>query len=292
MCEAIKDFDDLIKLGQGFTSADRLEEVDIGNGTIPQPTFVNKNLDPLFKSDLIKLLKEYIDCFAWNYNEMPGLSHDLVEHRLPIKPSFRPYKQTRRNFNPDIYDRVKEEVNRLLDAKFIRPCRYADWISNIVPVEKKGTKKLRVCIDFRDLNRVTPKDEYPMPIADFLVNAASRHRILSFLDGNAGYNQIFMAEKDISKTAFICPAFVGLFEWVVMTFGLKIAGATYQRAMNLIFHDLLGIIVDVYIDDIVVKSAGDDSHLADLRLAFEKMHQYKLKMNPLKLRLVYRLGSF
>jgi hypothetical protein len=90
-----------------------------------------------------------------------------------------------------------------------------------VSVEKKRTKKLCVCIDFRDLNRATPKDEYPMPIAGFLVNAASGHRILSFLDGNAGYNQIFMADEDISKTASICPGFVGLFEWVVMTFWRK-----------------------------------------------------------------------
>jgi hypothetical protein len=117
---------------------------------------------------------------------------------------------------------VKEEVNRLLDAKFIRPCHCADWISNIVPVEKKGIKKLHVCIDFRDLNRATPKDEYPMSIADFLVNTAAEHRILSFLDGNAGYNQIFMVDEDISKMAFISSGFVGLFEWVVMTFGLKI----------------------------------------------------------------------
>jgi hypothetical protein len=107
---------------------------------------------------------------------------------------------------------VKEEVNRLLNAKFIRSCRYADWISNIVPVEKKETKKLRVCIDFRDLNRATPKHEDHMPTADFLVNSASGHRILSFLDGNVGYNQIFMADEDISKTTFICPGFVGLFE--------------------------------------------------------------------------------
>jgi hypothetical protein len=91
-----------------------------------------------------------------------------------------------------------------------------------------------------------------MPIADFLVNSTSGHRVLSFLDGNASYNQIFMAEEDISKTAFICPGFIGLFEWIVMTFGLKNAGATYQRAMNLIFHDLLGIIVEVYIDYIGV----------------------------------------
>jgi hypothetical protein len=104
MCEAIEDFDDLSKLGQEFTSADPLEEVDIGDGTVPRPTFVNKNLDPLFKSDLVKLLKEYVDCFAWNYNEMPDSSRDLVEHRLPIKPCFRPYKQPLRNFNLDIYD--------------------------------------------------------------------------------------------------------------------------------------------------------------------------------------------
>jgi hypothetical protein len=187
---------------------------------------------------------------------------------------------------------VKEEINWLLDAKFIRPCRYVEWISNIVPVEKKGTKKLRVCIDFRDLNKATPKDEYLMHIADFLVNSASGHRVLSFLDGNAGYNQIFMAEEDVSKTAFICPGFVGLFEWVIMTFGLKNAGATYQRAINLIFHDLLGIIVEVYIDDIVAKSSSLNSHLADLRLAFEKMCRYGLKINPLKCAFGVSAGKF
>ena len=130
----------------------------------------------------------------------------------------------------------------------------------IVPVEKKDSGKIRVCIDLRDLNKTTPKDEYPMPIADMLINEASGYRVISFLDGNAGYNQIFMAEEDTSKTAFVCPVFVGLFEWVVMTFSLKNAGATYQRAMNLIFHDLLGVILEVYIDDIVIKSAGLDSH--------------------------------
>jgi hypothetical protein len=87
---------------------------------------------------------------------------------------------------------------------------------------EKESGKLRVCINFRNLNRATPKDEYPMPIADTLINNASENRIISFLDGNVGYNQIFMAEEDMSKTAFICPGFIGLFEWVVMTFGLTI----------------------------------------------------------------------
>jgi hypothetical protein len=101
-----------------------------------------------------------------------------------------------------------------------------------------------------------------------------------------------MADEDISKTAFICSGFVGLFEWVVMTFGLKNASATYRRAMNLIFHDLLGIIVEIYIDDIVIKSTGDDSHLAGLRLAFEKTHRYKLEMNPLKCAFGVSTGKF
>jgi hypothetical protein len=121
-----------------------------------------------------------------------------------------------------------------------------------------------------------------MPIADMLINDALGHKVLSFLDGNVGYNQIFMVEEDMYKTTFRCPSFFDLFEWVVMTFGLKNAGATYQRAINLIFYELLGIIVEVYIHDIIVKSASLDSHLADLCLAFDKMHQYRLKMNPLK----------
>jgi hypothetical protein len=150
-----------------------------------------------------------------------------------------------------------------------------------VSVEKESGK-LRVCIDFCNLNRATPKDEYPMPIADTLINHASGNRIIDFLDGNAGYNQIFMAEDDASKTTFICPGFIGLFGWVVMTFGLKNAGATYQRAMNLIFHELLGNTVEVYIDGIVVKSAEFSSHLAYLRKAFDKMRRYVLKMNPRK----------
>ena len=99
------------KLGQGFISADPLKKIDLGDGTIPRPTFVNKNLSAEFKADLIKLLKEYIDCFAWEYSEMPGLSRDLVEHHLPIKAGFRPYNQPARCFNLSIYDRIKEEIN-------------------------------------------------------------------------------------------------------------------------------------------------------------------------------------
>jgi hypothetical protein len=241
---------------------------------------------------MIGLLKEYSDCFAWNYTEMSGLSREIVEHRLPIKSGFRPFKQKPITFRPDLLPRIKDEIHRLLEANFIRPCRYVEWVSNIVPVEKKESRKLRVCIDFCNLNRATTKDEYPMPIADMLINNASGNRIISFLDGNAGYNQIFMAEEGVFKTTFICPIFIGLFEWVVMAFGLKNVVATYQRAMSLIFHELLGNTVEVYIDDIVVKSAEFSSHIVDLRKSFDKMCWYGLKMNPRKCAFGESTGKF
>jgi hypothetical protein len=131
-----------------------------------------------------------------------------------------------------------------------------------------------------------------MPRADMLINNAFRHRVINFLDDNAGYNQIFMAEENISKMVFLCPSFIGLFEWVVMTFGSKNADATYQRAMNLIFHNLLGIIIEIYIDDVIVRSDSMGSNLADLRLALERMYWYGLKMNPLKCAFGVLAGKF
>jgi hypothetical protein len=125
-------------------------------------------------------------------------------------------------------------------------------------------------------------DGYPMRVADMLVDAASSHRVISFIDGNAGYNQIFMAEEDIHKTTFRCPGALELYEWVVMIFGLKNAGATYQRAMNFIFHKLISKIAKIYIDDVVVKCKGYKEHLKDLRATLECTKKYGLKINPNK----------
>jgi hypothetical protein len=134
-------------------------------------------------------------------------------------------------------------------------------------------------VDFKNLNRATPKNEYLMPVEETLINAAAGNKILSFMDGNAGYNQIFIAPEDIHKTAFRVPGAVELFEYVVMTFGLKNAGATYQRAMNYIYHDLINKLVEIYIDDIVVKSKSTGGHLEDPRQVFERTRQFRLKMN-------------
>jgi hypothetical protein len=280
--EVVNDFDEVGKLGRRFTSIDELEEINIGGEGVPRPTYVSAHLTTEQKGRMQGLFERFVDCFAWEYNEMLGLDRSLVEHWLPMKQGFRPHKQSTSSFSLKVIDRVKEEIDRLLKAGFIQPCRYAEWVSNIVPVEKKNTGKIRVCIDFRNLNQDIPKDEYPMLVADVLINNAFSNKITNFLDGNAGYNQIFMAEKDVHRTAFQCPGFIGLFEVVVMMFGLKNAGATYQRAVNLIFHDLLGAIMEIHIDDVVIKSAGFDAHMADMQIALERMRKYGLRMNPLK----------
>jgi hypothetical protein len=121
---------------------DGLEKIDIGDGVILRPTYLSAHLSSSQKQELIELLKAYTCCFAWEYTKMPGLSRHLVEHRLPIKVSFGPYKQGGQNFMPELIGRVKEEVDQLLQARFIQPCRYADWVSNIVPVEKKNIGKM------------------------------------------------------------------------------------------------------------------------------------------------------
>jgi hypothetical protein len=126
----VEDLDELGKLGRAFSSMDDLEKVDIGDGVIPQPTYVCARLNTSQKREIIELLKAYTCCFAWDYTEMPGLSRELVEHRLSIKAGFRPYKQGARKLKPEIIRRVKEEVDRLLQAGFIQPCRYADWVCN------------------------------------------------------------------------------------------------------------------------------------------------------------------
>jgi len=191
----------------------------------------------------------------------------------------------------EVLEEVKKEVQKMLDAGFIRPCRYTEWISSVVPVQKKDGR-WRVYVDFRDINRATPKDEYPMPVAETLINVAAGHKMLSFMDGNAGYNQFFMALEDISKTAFRVPGAVGLFEYLVMTFGLKNAGATYQHAMNYIFHDLIGKLVEIYIDDVVVKSMSAGGHLEDLHQVLEQTRKFGLRMNPKKCAFGVSAGQF
>ena len=135
----------------------------------PRITYIGSLLSTNLKEYIISLFQEFKDCFAWNYDEMPELDRGLMEHPLPIRPEFHPFQQPPKRMSKEVKLRVKEEFEKLLKEKFIKHTRYVQWLENIVPVMKKNGK-LRVCVDFKDLNVATPKDMYVMPIADMLVH--------------------------------------------------------------------------------------------------------------------------
>ena len=145
---------------------------------------------------------------------------------------------------------------------------------------KKKSGKWRVCVDFTDLNKACPKDLFPMPKIDQLVDAIVGHPRMSFLDAFQGYHQIPLALDDQEKTTFVTP--IGKYHYKVMPFGLKNAGSTYQRMMTRMFESQLGKNIEIYIDDIVVKSKLVSKHVGDLRTIFEILRKYKLRLNASK----------
>ncbi|KAL0437700.1 UNVERIFIED_CONTAM: Transposon Tf2-12 polyprotein [Sesamum radiatum] len=147
------------------------------------------------------------------------------------------------------------------------------WNSSIVPIRKKNGQ-IRVCADFRDLNNARPKDDFSLPIAELMIDATTVHEALSFIDGSSGYNQIRMAPVDEELTAFRTPK--GIYCYKVMPFGLNNFGATYQRAMQKIFDDMLHKNVKCYVDDLVVKSKKRRDHLYDLRKQDIEIEQAKI----------------
>ena len=160
---------------------------------------------------------------------------------------------------------MKEEIQKQLSVGFISMVEYPKWLANVVPIPKKDSK-VRVYVDFRDLNKASPKDDFPFPHIDLLVNGTAGHSMLSFMDGFLGYNQILMASEDMEKTAFITEW--GTYCYRVMPFGLKNAGATYQRAATALFHDMMHRDVEVYVDDMIVKSRSKANHLVALERFF------------------------
>ena len=145
---------------------------------------------------------------------------------------------------------------------------------------RKKNGQIRVCVDFRDLNNESPQDEFPLPIPELMIDATTGYEAMSFMDGSSGYNQIRMSPKYEELSAFRTPK--GIYCYKVMPFGLKNACATYQRAMQNIFDDLLHKNVECYVDDLVVKSRKKSDHLKDIRMVFELLRRYQLRMNPFK----------
>ncbi|XP_061372972.1 uncharacterized protein LOC133315385 [Gastrolobium bilobum] len=265
-----------------------LEHVVLGDNN-HQTTTIGATLDPETKDRLIKLLRDNRDLFAWKPSDMPGIDPEVCFHRLSIDPKAKPISQKKRKFGVESQKIINEEVKRLHDAGFIREIKYTTWLSNLVLV-KKPNGAWRMCVDYTDLNKVCPKDAYPFPSIDQLVDNASGFKILSFMDAYSGYNQIPLLEKDQCKTAFITQN--ANYCYTMMPFGLKNAGATYQRMMNEVFRDLISNCIEVYIDDMIAKSRTPCQHLTDLQGVFDRLRKFNMRLNPSKCAFGVLAGKF
>jgi len=241
------------------------------------------------EQQLIQVLKRNLSSFAWSVTDMSGIDPDFLCHKLNINPSAKPKVQKRRRLSGDRAQAATEEIHKLLEAAHIREIQYPTWLANVVMV-KKSNGRWRMCVDFTDLNNSCPKDSYPLPNIDALVDNASGCALLSFLDAYSGYNQIKMHWSDEDKTAFM--GGTANYCYRVMPFGLKNAGATYQRLMDRILAPMLGRNVYAYVDDMVVTSVEEKKHEEDLEELFATISKYRLKLNPEKCVFGVRAGKF
>ncbi|XP_052730552.1 uncharacterized protein LOC108324378 [Vigna angularis] len=254
-----------------------------------QTTLIARELNPEVEKELRALLWKNRDLFAWTAADMPGIHPAVMCHKLSLFQNARPVAQKKRRMGEEKRQAVEEEVGKLKKAGFVREVTYTTWLANVVMV-KKANGKWRMCTDYTDLNKACPKDSHPLPSIDALVDGASGHRVLSFLDAYSGYNQIPMYGPDVEKTAFITEK--SNFCYEVMSFGLKNAGATYQRLMDRIFRDQIGRCMDVYVDDMVVRSADGEGHLRDLEEVFRQVRKFGMRLNPAKCTFGVAAGKF
>lgn len=184
---------------------------------------------------------------------------------MNVDPTFKPIKQNRRKLGQEQTQAVNDEVERLLEAGSIAEVKYPQWLANPVVVKKKN-EKWRLCVEFTDLNKACPKDNFLLPHIDRLVEATAGNQLLWFMAAFSDYNEIMMHSDNREKSAFITDW--GTYCSKVIPFGMKNAGATYQRLVNKIFAEQLGDSMEVYIDDMLVKSLKADDHISHLQTCF------------------------
>nr|CAE03902.2 OSJNBb0026I12.10 [Oryza sativa Japonica Group] len=233
--------------------------------------------DEVPEDALVSFLRANADVFAWRPADMPGVPREVIEHRLAVRPGARPVRQKVRRQAPERQAFIREEVARLLEAGFIREVIHPEWLANPVVVPK-ANGKLRMCIDYTDLNKACPKDPYPLPRIDQIVDSTAGCDLLCFLDAYSGYHQIRMAREDEEKTAFITP--IGTYCYTTMPFGLKNAGPTFQRTTRISLGSQIGRNVEAYVDDLVVKTRNQETLLSDLAETFESLRSARIKLNP------------
>jgi len=236
-------------------------------------------LHPELRCGFIKFLKSSVDCFGWSHADMIGIPPKVSMHKLSLDPNIPPVRHKKRHIVEARNKFVKEEVTRLLDIGSIREVKYPDWLANVVVVPKKNNK-FRMCIDYKDLNKACPKDSFPLPNTDQMIDATTEHELMHFLDAYSRYNQIKMNPEDQEKTSFITN--FGTYCYNVMPFGLKNVGATYQWLVNKKFEKQIGKTMEVYIDDMLVKSLNAGDHLKHLQETFDILRKHNMKLNPEK----------
>jgi hypothetical protein len=219
------------------------------------------DLDPKSELALTSLLRDNVDIFAWSPFDMLGVPRELAEHTLEVYKTARPIKQKLRRFAKDRKQAIEVEVCKLLAAGFICECKHPVWIANLVLVPKK-TGGLRMCIDYTDLNKHCLKDPFPLPRIDQVVDSTAGSVLLCFFDCYSEYHQIALHPDDEDKTTFITPH--DIYCYKVRTFGLKNAGATYQKAIQKCLKSQIGNNVEAYVDDVVVKTIEEDKLITDL----------------------------
>lgn len=193
------------------------------------------------------------------------------------------------DFAPDRNEVIRGEISKLMEARIVREIHYPTWLANPVLV-KKDDRVWRMCVDFTDLNKACPKDCYPLPRIDRLVDSTVGYVVFCFLDAFKGYHQILMNEEDQEKTSFITE--FGTFCYTTTPFGLKNAGATYQRLVNKLFQHQIGRNMEVYVDDMLVKSRTLDHFTTDLREILGILRDSRMRLNPKKCTFGVRSGKF
>ncbi|XP_070007208.1 uncharacterized protein [Nicotiana sylvestris] len=158
------------------SNMDKTEVVNLGDAENVKETCINVHFSPSEKEEYTEFLKEYEDIFAWSYDDMTDLSTSIVAHKLPTDLTCLPVKQKLRKFKPDMSLKIKEEVTKQVKAKVLRVVEYPTWLANIVPVLKKDGK-VRVCVNYRDLNRASPKDDFPLPNIHILIDNCTKHEL-------------------------------------------------------------------------------------------------------------------
>ncbi|XP_034202236.1 uncharacterized protein LOC117617090 [Prunus dulcis] len=269
--------------------AEELETITLSDEQPDRQVRIGTRLTANLRTQFIEFLRHHSEVFAWSYEDMPGIAPDVISHKLTISPAYKPVRQKRRSYDAERYEAMRTEVEKLQTIGFIREATYPVWLANSVMV-RKSAGGWRMCQDYTDLNKACPKDSFPLPRIDQLVDATAGHELLSFMDAYSGYNQIFMHPPDSEHTAFITDK--GLYCYNVMPFGLKNAGATYQRLVNKIFAGYIGNIMEVYVDDMLVKSRTAEDHLQNLSIMFGILKNYRMRLNPKKCAFGVSSGKF